>query len=55
MAAHDGDVCRFTKRVTAGVTKVFQMRFFVARHIALGSHCVALHKTTGSACSQPTE
>jgi len=57
MAAHDGDVCRSTKRVTAGVTKVFQMRIVVVRHIALGSHCVALRKTTGSACAciQPTE
>jgi hypothetical protein len=38
MAAHDGDVCRSTKRMTAGVTKVFQTRVVIVRHIALGSY-----------------
>ena len=55
MAAHDGDVCRSTKRVTAGVTKVFQTRFVIVQSIALVSHCVALRKTFGSASSRPTE
>jgi hypothetical protein len=55
MAAHDGDVCSSTKRVTAGVTKVFQTQIIVRKNIALVSHCVALRKTVGSASSQPTE
>jgi hypothetical protein len=37
MAARDGDVCRSTERVTAGVTKVFQTRVVTVRYIGLGS------------------